>query len=154
MLCQWISFTVGPIYFSGWADCLSSTLHDCKACSTHLQNLFNFVLNFCYILCGDWGLILAVVTMSVIGPEQDHSMGPWILEENVVCWLKLCFIPLRRTELSSGMRTLYFDNSCTLMHIYVCVYEILTSYFGSNHCNLNLFPLCFSTLFFENLQHK
>lgn len=45
----------------------------------------------------------AVVTTNVTGLERDLSMGAWILEENVVCWLRLCFMYLQRTERSSGM---------------------------------------------------
>lgn len=41
--------------------------------------------------------------MSVTGLTRGHSMGAWIQEENVVCWLKICFMFLQRTELISGI---------------------------------------------------
>uniref|UniRef100_A0A2P2J5Z2 Uncharacterized protein n=1 Tax=Rhizophora mucronata TaxID=61149 RepID=A0A2P2J5Z2_RHIMU len=42
--------------------------------------------------------------MTVTGQELDLSMGTWILEENVVCWLRQCSMSLQRTGLNSGMR--------------------------------------------------
>ncbi|TYG41655.1 hypothetical protein ES288_D12G192800v1 [Gossypium darwinii] len=47
-------------------------------------------------------ICLQVVTMNVIGPELDLSMRTMILEANVACWLKLCFLFLLKTELNIG----------------------------------------------------
>lgn len=48
-------------------------------------------------------IFFAAVTMNVIGLEQGPFMGIWTLEENVVFWLRPCFMFQLRTEPSSGM---------------------------------------------------
>lgn len=65
--------------------------------------------------------VLTVVTMSETGQELDHSMKTWILEENVVFWLRLCSMCLLKIGLSFGMvissPCLQFNEFCTS---YVC----------------------------------